>query len=157
MELIKKNAAKHRAVYQTSDKVIRKYWYNKDLTWLNEHVNLLKSVVPNYLINYGGDDIGMWIDMHPLTGTPANTIPHTKEFVKQIYDFCLRNIEETAPYAHGDWVLSNMFVNGNNILLCDWDNIGIYLREEVTNKLHSDLRSAFGDLFDEVINDSAIV
>jgi hypothetical protein len=35
--------------------------------------------------------------------------------------------------------------------MVDWDNIGIYSKEQIMNKLHSDLTSAFGDKFDTAI------
>jgi len=117
----------------------------------------VKKFVPNYVYNYGENELGVWLDMYPIKGTPANTIPHTKEFVEKIYKFCLGNLDQTYPYAHGDWVLSNMFIVDEEIKLCDWDNLGIYPKQEVIEKLHSDLRSAFGDLFDEVLHDTASV
>lgn len=155
MELIKENKEKHRSVYQMSNGMIRKYWHDKDLVWLTNHAELLKKIVPNYVYAYGENDWGVWMDMNPINGTPANTVPHTKEFVKRIYKFCLENIKSTSPYVHGDWVLSNMFLVGNDIKMCDWDNLGTYPEDEVLKKLHSDMRSAFGNLFDEVLYDSA--
>ena len=32
--------------------------------------------------------------------------------------------------------------------IIDWDNVGIYSPTEILEKLHSDLKSAFGDKFD---------
>lgn len=157
MELIKINKEKHRAVYRLTNGLIRKYWYEKDFKWLVEHVELLKKFVPNYVNNYGENEIGVYIDMNVLPGITANTFPHTREFVEKVYKFCLENINETQPYVHGDWVLSNMLIDGDKIYLCDWDNLGQYPQEQVIKKLHSDLKSAFGNLFDEVLDDSASV
>jgi RIO-like serine/threonine protein kinase len=79
---------------------------------------------------------------------PANTFPHTKEFIDKIYNFCINNINTTSPYAHGDWVLSNILIDDDDIHIIDWDNVGIYSPTEILEKLHSDLKSAFGDKFD---------
>jgi hypothetical protein len=40
------------------------------------------------------------------------------------------------------------------ILYVDWDNVGVYQPSDVFEKLHSDLKSAFGDRFDEVLSKS---
>ena len=38
-------------------------------------------------------------------------------------------------------------ISENNIQMVDWDNLGEYPEEEVYNKLHEDMKSAFGELF----------
>lgn len=156
MILIKENLIKKRSVYKLNDR-IRKYHHDKNLSWIKNHAIMVASVVPNYIIDVGEDCTGPFIDMEILVGQPANTFEHTTEFIKKIYNFCLKNIEDTNPYAHGDWVLSNMFIDKENIRLCDWDNIGVYSKDEILDKLHSDLYSAFGKKFFEVINDSASI
>ena len=157
MELIKVNPDKHRSVYRLDSGIIRKYWHLESSEWITSHVTLLNKIVPGYIIDSGKDNLGVWIDVTPLSGIAANNIIHTDEFIIKIYNSCLKNITETAPYVHGDWVLSNMFVDGDNVKFCDWDNVGIYPKEEVMNKLFKDLESAFGKRFKELINDSTIV
>ena len=44
--------------------------------------------------------------------------------------------------------LSNIIVDGENMYMVDWDNVGIYPTVQIYEKLKSDLQSAFGDLFD---------
>lgn len=155
MDLLKNNLSKNRAVYQINN-TIRKYWYNGTLSWLDDHVSLLARIIPGYVINHGEDSLGVWMDMKLLPGIPANKEEHTSKFIKFIYDACIKNVNETAPFSHGDWVLSNMLIDGDTVLFCDWDNVGIFDDEIVTDKMNKDLHSAFGDKFFEVIgNDSA--
>jgi RIO-like serine/threonine protein kinase len=111
----------------------------------------MEEVRPGYIINHGVEGGRMFIDTKIIEGTVANTLPHTPEFVKSIYDFCLQNINETQPFAHGDWVLSNIIVQGDSYELIDWDNVGVYQPNVVFDKLESDLRSAFGEKFDEML------
>lgn len=151
MELIKENKEKKRAVFSLNDSTVRKYWYENSIDWVTDHVKILETVVPEYVIGYGLDQRGVFADFKKLSGIPASTIPHTEEFIKQIYNFCLENIQSTQPYVHGDWVLSNIIVDGDIMSMCDWDNLNIYPKEETIKKLHSDLRSAFGKKFDEVV------
>lgn len=150
MILIKENFQKKRQTWK-ADNFYRKVWQFIDLVWLEHHRELLDQVVPNYVLDVGYDDKSMWIDYKIIPGIPASQFEHTDEFIKNIYDFCLKNIEETKPYVHGDWVLSNIIVDGGSIRMCDWDNLNIYPREEILKKLHKDLKSAFGEKFDKVI------
>ena len=147
MDLIKENKQKKRAVYKT-DVGYRKVWYVKDIVWLKKHIELLNEYVPNYVLDYGYNEKTMWLDLNCIPGVPASTFEHTKEFVEKIYKFCLQNIEQTQPYAHGDWVLSNIIIDGDNIKMCDWDNLNLWPKSDIKKKLHSDLKSAFGDKFD---------
>lgn len=146
MDLIKYNHEKKRSTYKLSDRY-RKAWHYIDRPWLEEHVCLLKKVVPNYLLNYGIENGDMFIEVNIIPGVVASKFQHTYEFMEQIYNFCLENIEETSPYVHGDWVLSNILIHDGEIRLCDWDNLGIYPQDKVLEKLHSDLLSAFGPDF----------
>ena len=59
------------------------------------------------------------------------------------------------PYAHYDWVLSNILLDGDNTYLVDWDNVGIYSPQEIQTKMESDLRSAFGEKYDEMLRTMA--
>jgi RIO-like serine/threonine protein kinase len=104
--------------------------------------------MPGYVQSHGIEDSSMYICFNIIPGTPANTFEHTPEFIDKIYNFCVSNIKETEPYAHGDWVLSNIIIDGDNMYMVDWDNVGIYNPKEVLTKLKSDLKSAFGDKFD---------
>ena len=75
-----------------------------------------------------------------------------------LYKFCLDNIEQTKPYVHGDWVLSNIIIDNHKMTMIDWDNIGIYPEQEYMDKLHRDLESAFGkERFRGVINDTTSI
>ena len=97
----------------------------------------------------------MWIEYHIVPGIPANTFEHTPEFVKRIYEFCIDSVKQTRPYVHYDWVLSNIMIDGDNIYLVDWDNVGLYKEKEIMDKMYSDLRSAFGEKFDEMLRTMA--
>lgn len=146
MILVKANNEKGRRVFYKDGKYI-KIWYNVKPQWIVEHVRLLRHFVSyDYVHEYGGN----WISFNEIEGTPASKLEHTDSFIKQIYQYCLDNIEETKPYVHGDWVLSNIIVCPDNTFkLIDWDNIGIYSENEYMNKLHSDLRSSFGERFND--------
>jgi hypothetical protein len=151
MELIKATRDKNRAVYRLVNGLYRKYWFDKSFAWVVSHADALSTVAPGYLVDRGENELGVWIDTIALPGIPASTLPHTDEFIKRIYNFCLDNIKNTQPYAHGDWVLSNIIIDGDNMQMCDWDNVSIRTQEEALEKLHSDLESAFGNKFVEVI------
>ena len=145
MELIKQNTEKQRSVFYQDNKYI-KAWDNVKPQWIVEHVRLLNKLIPHYVVEYGGN----WIAFNEIKGTPASKFEHTDEFIRNIYKFCLDSIEQTKPYVHGDWVLSNIIVCPDNTYkLVDWDNVGIYSETEYMNKLHSDLRSAFGERFND--------
>ena len=150
MELIKKNTDKKREVYKLDDRY-RKVWYVDDEFALEEHVSILDKVIPGYVLDYGVTQNSMFIDYHIVPGTPANKVLHTPEFFKRIYNFCHETLDQTLPYAHYDWVLSNIMLDGNNTYLVDWDNVGIYSPEEIQTKMESDLRSAFGERYDEML------
>lgn len=147
MELIKENKKKQRKVYKLKDRY-RKEWSYCDRPWLLEHVNLLEKVFPNFVLAYGEDGNSMFIETKLISGVAASTLDHTPDFIHAIYKFCLENINETAPYAHGDWVLSNIIINNNKMTMVDWDNLNLYPRPTIIKKLHEDLQSAFGDKFD---------
>jgi len=147
MVLIKQNKEKQRCVYKLSDRY-RKEWTYKDELWLSAHVDLLNKIKPNFVLAHGVKDNSMFIETKIVPGVAASTLDHTPEFIKRIYMFCINNINQTAPYAHGDWVLSNIVVDGDNIEMIDWDNLNLYPKTIAYNKLHNDLKSAFGDKFD---------
>jgi len=151
MDLIKKNIEKGRIVYYDKGYYI-KSWTTRTPEWIKEHVDLLNKIVPDYVFDYGDN----WISYRTIEGTLANTFEHTDEFIQKIYDFCIESIKHTYPYVHGDWVLSNIIVKDDgSLMLIDWDNIGIYPKDEYMSKLHRDLISAFGEeRFKGIINDT---
>jgi len=151
MILIKETIVKGRTVFLLEDRY-RKVWTNPDN--IEAHVLVLKCLMPGYILDYGKD----YIDYKIVKGTPASEIPHTDEFARKIYNYCLRQIKETAPWAHGDWVLSNIIVDGDTMTMVDWDNVGCYSQFEIKAKLEKDLVSAFGiERFNRIKNDTASV
>lgn len=139
MDLVKSNTEKKRSVFFTGHSYV-KAWDDICPQWIADHVKLLDKVMPGYVIEHGGN----WIEFNIIEGTLANTIEHTDEYCKSIYEFCLNQIEATKPYVHGDWVLSNMIITQDGIKMIDWDNVGIYDEQTVKEKLEKDLISAFG-------------
>ncbi len=142
MVLIKENKEKHRSVFFDGENYV-KVWGNTTPQWISEHVSILNELVPNYVIEYGGN----WIKFKTVQGTPASEFDHTEEFINRVYNFCLEQIEKTLPYAHGDWVLSNIIIKEDSMFMVNWDNVGIYPKEEIYKKLHNDLKSAFGEKY----------
>jgi RIO-like serine/threonine protein kinase len=147
MELVKVNKEKARRVYKLEN-CYKKVWHYIDKEWLEWHVDVLDNIMPDYVQSHGIEDGNMYICFNIVPGKPASEFEHTPEFVDKIYNFCVNNIKETSPYAHGDWVLSNIIIDGDNMYMIDWDNVGIYNPKEVITKLNSDLKSAFGDKID---------
>jgi|TARA_B100001013_G_scaffold338765_1_gene260038 RIO-like serine/threonine protein kinase len=155
MNLIKENKEKHRAIFKLDDRY-RKVWYvNPDLgpfaEAVDEHIEILEKFMPGYVLDHGYTTESIYIDYKILPGTPASKFPHTKEFAEKIYNFCIENINKTSPYAHGDWVLSNILIDGDNMQIIDWDNLAVHEIKDVLEKLKSDLKSAFGEKFDEFL------
>ena len=151
MELIKANKEKSRRVYKGLN-FYRKEWLFEDHNYFKKHLEIMEEILPGYILNSGCGDGRMFLDLRIIPGIPANTFEHTDAFIEKIYNFCLKNIEETKPYAHCDWVLSNIIIDGDKIEMVDWDNVGVYQPSDVFEKLHSNLKSAFGDKFDEVLS-----
>ena len=151
MELIKENKDKNRKVYLVNNRH-RNVWGYERNEWIYRHVKMLEYVMPGFVLNHGYD----FIEYKIIEGTTANKFEHTDEFIRKIYKFCLDNIKSTKPWVHGDWVLSNIVIQPDgNMIMIDWDNLGLYREEEYMDKLHSDLISAFGEeKFKKAINDS---
>jgi RIO-like serine/threonine protein kinase len=139
MELIKENIQKHRKVYKLKDRY-RKIWSDNRANWIINHVEILNKINPGYVLDFGID----FIDYKIVLGYPANTILHSDSFCFTICDFVFNENKRTYPYAHGDWVLSNIIVNEDKFTLIDWDNVGIYTDDDINKKIYSDLTSAFG-------------
>jgi len=155
MDLIKENIEKARSVYLNKNS-IRKYWDNKSFDWVMNHVKILDKLMPGYIKGAGVQFNKVYIDMNILPGTRADSFEHTTDFIRKIYQFCIEENKRTQPYYHGDWVLSNMFIDNDIIRLCDWDNVGKHSENEVKEKLYSDLYSAFGDKFKEIYDTTTI-
>lgn len=151
MELIKENIEKQRKVYKGNG-FYRKEWSFENKEYYDEHIDIMEELRPGYILNSGCANGKMFVELKEVPGVPASKFEHTSEFIIKIYNYCLKNIEETQPYAHGDWVLSNIIIDGDKIEMVDWDNVSVYQPTVVLDKLHSDLRSAFGEKFDEVLS-----
>ena len=149
MKLIRENKEKQRRTYFCEDRY-KKVWDNTTPDWISNHVKLLNTHVPGYVLDFGTN----WIDYAIIPGVPASTLFHSPEFINKVYQFCLDSIVETSPYVHGDWSLSNILVDGDNLRLCDWDNLGVYPMDEVKAKLISDLTNAFGTAFQQYTQQS---
>lgn len=157
MELVKTNNFKKRSVFYDG-KFYYKVWHFNDISWLQNHVSLLKEYAPNLVVDYYSDKNSMTLVMNKIIGRPANTYAHTTEFIDFIYNACIKNINETGPYKHGDWVLSNMIVDkDNNVQFIDWDNINVFGHNGAIKKLHFDLESAFGENFKRYLDDTASI
>jgi RIO-like serine/threonine protein kinase len=152
MQLVRVNSKKGRSVFFDENCYI-KIWEDIQPEWIIQHVELLNELVPGYVLSFGSN----WISFKPVVGTPASEFEHTDLFIKQIYKFCLENINATKPYVHGDWCLSNIIINGNHMTMIDWDNVGTYPEQEYLKKLVDDLKSAFGDKFTRVINNDTTI
>jgi hypothetical protein len=139
MELIKQNIEKGRSVYYTGSSYIKR-WTTVTPDWIIQHVTLLNLICPGYVKDYSLEHI----EYNIVEGVLANSVPHTDEYCKMIYDYCLHQIETTKPYVHGDWVLSNMIITDQGLRMIDWDNLGIYDSVMVYTKLEKDMISAFG-------------
>ena len=151
MELIKSNLEKQRAVYKIDATTIRKQWFNKTYEWANDHAGILNKLNPGYVKMLGGEAGAPWIEFKLIEGQTAQVFEHTQEWIRTVHNFCHEHYKQTSPYAHGDWVLSNIIVNNNKLYLVDWDNVGIGEPEDVYAKIYSDLKSAFGDAYDEML------
>lgn len=142
MVLVKENKEKYRSVFFDGEHYV-KVWHTATPQWISDHVSILETLIPGYVIEHGEN----WIKFKTIQGVPASTLEHTDDFIKKVYEFCLEQIKNTLPYAHGDWVLSNIIVNQDTMFMVDWDNVGTYPEDEIYKKLHHDLKSAFGEKY----------
>ena len=135
----KNNPGKHKNHTVTKEgDFYRKVWHYKNMKWFNKHISLLETYNPGYVHSYGAGENNMWITCKALPGKPASEFKHTVQFVIKVYKFCLEHIKKTKPYAHGDWVLSNIIVDGDTMRMCDWDSFGYMPKEEILKKLQED-------------------
>ena len=146
-KLIKQKASQQTEVWEFETH-FRKKWLYKDEAWLEKHYKMLQDVCGDgYVKDWGSNDNEMWLDTKKLPGKLASTFEHTQEFITKIHNFCLDHYTKTKPYAHFDWDLNNIIVNGDNINLVDWDQCGIYQEGQILDKITADLRKAFGDKY----------
>ena len=154
MILIKENKEKKRAVFYDGQ-FYYKIWNFVDTNWFNNHVNLLEKYSPDLVADFFISENSMTLKMHEIKGKLGNEFAPTLEFIDMIYKACIRNMNLTSPYMHGDWVLSNMIIDDNKVKFIDWDNLRIMSEDDAIAKLHSDLKSAFVNDFERYLNDSA--
>jgi RIO-like serine/threonine protein kinase len=157
MDLIKETTSKFREVWHDGE-YYYKTWNFVDRAWLEAHVKLLDIYAEGLVVDYLFKENSMTIKMNTIEGTLASTFEHTQEFFDMIYSACIKDLDRTAPYAHGDWVLSNMIITPKeNVVFIDWDNINLFPKKGAIMKMHLDLKSAFGDKFERFLNDPASV
>ena len=157
MDLIKENKAMFRSVHFDGE-FYYKSWNFSDADWLVAHVELLNTYTPEIVNSYSCSKDRMTLKMNVIEGKLASTFDHTQEFFDKIYSACIKDLERTRPYAHGDWVLSNMIITKDNVVkFIDWDNINLFPRKRAMMKMHLDLQSAFGDKFERFLNDTSSI
>lgn len=157
MDLIKENKAMFRSVYFDGE-FYYKSWDFSDAAWLVAHVELLNKYAAGLVNSYSYSNDHMSIKMNIVEGKLANTFEHTQEFFDRIYSACIKDLERTSPYAHGDWVLSNMIITPDDkVVFIDWDNINLFPRKGAMVKMHLDLQSAFGNKFERFLNDTTSI
>lgn len=149
--LVKSNISRKREVWLLNDRY-RKIWRYLRLDLLTRHVRLVNLAFPGYIIDHGYDQEHMWVDYRIIEGVRVDTLLLDDEKILKIYNFCLKNIRETAPFYHGDWNLSNIIVNEDNFTLVDWDTINTDTEDKMLIKMHFDLRSSIGSRFDKFID-----
>ena len=144
IKIKKISRSRERRVYKYKTHY-RKHWNfasNKFATRLpiKEHVEMVNKLVPGYILGYKVLKKCMWIDYNIVPGIPASDMtvfPRTPEFITKVYNFCIDNIRETAPYAHYDWSLDNIIIDGDNLQLIDWDLCAIYTDQEIKERFES--------------------
>ena len=157
MVLIKENKAMFRSVHFDGE-FYYKSWNFVDPDWLAAHVKLLNQYAPGLVNSYLYSNDCMTIKMNIVEGKLASTFEHTQEFFNKIYSACIKDLKKTSPYAHGDWVLSNMIITPDDkVVFIDWDNINLFPRKGAMIKMHLDLQSAFGDKFERFLNDTTSI
>ena len=107
---------------------------------VDEHIELVNTFFPGYILDYKVYKGSIWIDYKIIKGVPASEIfPKTPEFIKKIYRFCVDHYKKTAPFFHGDCTLENIMVDGDDLYLIGWDRCDLYSKEEVYTDLYEDL------------------
>jgi hypothetical protein len=142
MVLVKENIRKNRSTYLLDNGCYRKY-LDRDINWFIEHKQILDKLMPGYVNSIGEG----FIDLNPKIGTPCNKLEPTEYNIKRIYQYCIKQIQSSLPYIHGDWAPSNIIETNTGFVMIDWDNVGIYSLNEAYDKLNEDMIEAYGDLF----------
>ena len=147
-KLIKQKPEQQSEVWEFDDR-FRKKWLYKDKQWLTDHYKMLESLCEDgYLKGFGFDENHMWLDTTKLKGQLASTCEQTPEFMEKIHKFCIEHYySKTKPYAHFDWDLRNMVVEGDKITLIDWDHCREYSEGQVLDKMDADLKKGFGEKY----------
>lgn len=151
MKLIKSTLPRKREVWLLNDRY-RKIWRYSKIDLLERHVTLVNLAFPNYILDHGYDSESMWVDYKIIDGCRADMLSINDDLIKTIYQFCLEHIMKTAPFYHGDWNLSNIIMDGDNITMVDWDDINTDSQDQMLIKMHFDLRSSIGPRFDKFID-----
>ena len=103
-------------------------------------MEIVNKLFPGYILDYKVYSNSIWIDYNIIKGVPASEVfPKTPEFMKKVYRFCIDHYQKTAPYAHGDWILENIMVDGDNFKLIDWDHLDIYSEQEAYQRIYNDV------------------
>ena len=101
---------------------------------------MVNKLFPGYILDYKVYSNSIWIDYNIISGVPASEVfPKTPEFINKVYKFCIDHYKKTAPYAHGDWILENIIVDGDDLKLIDWDHLDIYTEQEVFGRIYNDI------------------
>jgi hypothetical protein len=107
---------------------------------IDEHVEMVNKLFPGYILDYKVYSNSIWIDYKIIRGVPASEVfPKTPEFISKVYKFCVDHYKMTAPYAHGDWILENIMVDGDDFKLIDWDHLDIYSEQEAYGRIYNDI------------------
>lgn len=123
MQLIKTNKRKKRSVYFDGEFYYKVWNYSKP-EWIDQHVQLVDRFAPGLIVDYSYTDCKMKIVLNRIPGETAFSVRHSESWMKRIHEACVQNLTETYPYAHCDWVLSNVIITPDSqIRLIDWDNL----------------------------------
>lgn len=123
------NNTKHnRKILKLKDRY-RKIWYGENPQLklgtknLIEHVRLLNKFNPGYILDYNLTDKEMIIDYEILPGKSMDTYyPYDGELKERAYDYCLRHLLSTWPYAFCEWNRWNVLIHNDSMCLIDWDS-----------------------------------
>tara|TARA_B100000989_G_C19444634_1_gene428907 strand:+ start:200 stop:856 length:657 start_codon:yes stop_codon:yes gene_type:complete len=140
----------------------RKEWTKgyrtRHIGWLRYHTRWLNEVKPGYLLSsHHVNNELMWCEYKEIPGIDVKKLLRDKKFTRNLNmtdfvamyrKFCLKNINDTRPYAHMDWQVDNILINGdwkdiNNWDMVDWDNLGYYPPREVLEKMEQDIEESF--------------
>ena len=141
MDLIKTNKQKKRSVYK-GDGYYRKLWHFLDTIWLDEHVKMLKSIVPDYVVYHGHNDESMWLDTKEIEHNFEWRIINTSELKKfrdKIYEMYASSYKKIGLIDFGGWDGLAKYLNCSCYLLTDDDGdihgIILYWLAEYGNKI----------------------